>query len=792
MALKELKQDNNEKIEDFIERAILEIKNEGPIYELVFNDGVKLTSREFDKVEENLFDKIHARYIAEKNVTGTKEEKEYNFDYDQEKSISEEIEQYLSELETHIVSLNTERIEELENKLKKLEQEKETIRANKISECDKDYQDTYKKNDLKKNLSNSIIEKHQRKIQVLSELIKEDEQDVKNQQENLEKEEKILKEAEEKLEELLKSEHSNQQEINLIKKEIEYRKWSVEAYTEYIEYMKEEMEPIQDLIQHYQQQIELQEQEKKNYIRTNLEEVSRKYGTTLEEVQQKLKKKEKIDLPIENMPEVKTINTQISKIKQELELEKNQKKCKVIRNMINSNAPYSQIEEQLYILTKNIETKEIEDKFNLKERKTSALDKKIEEAKEKQQNLLQQLDNETEFLKKEEFEEDNKLKEMLKKDTEKALEEQQQLEEQLNNHALLAKIPTLKSTLKNMNNAVGDMERAIVLGAIPEAEIETQKEIINKTKQQIKNLETQINQIKENKPKQSINKLNAKLGIIRERIMQNNFDLKHLEEKSQEDYIDTIKLEKTKKELKEVETNLQSFEQTKKSSDKITIEDIKEVALEEISKFLKTKEVKKEEEQKEETVENYEDAPKTLIQKIKDKEFIKKAKKALASIAILVTMSAATLTTSSHEVVNNNDDVITVDDENMEEENYEEVASYEDIGLEEPSITIEEQIKEAQQEALEKIQEKGSDAIVYASVFDAANEENGLKVNNNITSWENAEVGALYAVKDNEHIKINISQAEKYMEDGYEITTTYLNEDQTIGSTKLEMTGKSK
>jgi len=380
----------------------------------------------------------------------------------------------------------------------------------------------------------------------------------------------------------------------------------------------------------------------------------------------------------------------------------------------------------------------------------------------------------------------------LKKDTEKALEEQQQLEEQLNNHALLAKIPTLKSTLKNMNNAVGDMERAIVLGAIPEAEIETQKEIINKTKQQIKNLETQINQIKENKPKQSINKLNAKLGIIRERIMQNNFDLKHLEEKSQEDYIDTIKLEKTKKELKEVETNLQSFEQTKKSSDKITIEDIKEVALEEISKFLKTKEVKKEEEQKEETVENYEDAPKTLIQKIKDKEFIKKAKKALASIAILVTMSAATLTTSSHEVVNNNDDVITVDDENMEEENYEEVASYEDIGLEEPSITIEEQIKEAQQEALEKIQEKGSDAIVYASVFDAANEENGLKVNNNITSWENAEVGSLYAVKDNEHIKINISQAEKYMEDGYEITTTYLNEDQTIGSTKLEMTGKSK
>ena len=42
--------------------------------------------------------------------------------------------------------------------------------------------------------------------------------------------------------------------------------------------------------------------------------------------------------------------------------------------------------------------------------------------------------------------------------------------------------------------------------------------------------------------------------------------------------------------------------------------------------------------------------------------------------------------------------------------------------------------------------------------------------------------------KDNEKVKINLQDAEKYINEGYDIVSAYINEGEIIGFDKLELT----
>ena len=188
----------------------------------------------------------------------------------------------------------------------------------------------------------------------------------------------------------------------------------------------------------------------------------------------------------------------------------------------------------------------------------------------------------------------------------------------------------------------------------------------------------------------------------------------------------------------------------------------------------------------EEPIERYEDAPKSLIEKIKSTSFIKKAAKAMAGIVAGVLIIAGVSGLSQKD--KNNMNVITEEtEEKDEEQEIEEETVVKEETAEETKDT-KSMIEQMQEDALQDIIDKGTEANVHQDVFTAASNENEKKVGNNTLSWENATPGGIYAVKDNEKVKINLQDAEKYINEGYDIVSAYINEGEIIGFDKLELT----
>lgn len=216
------------------------------------------------------------------------------------------------------------------------------------------------------------------------------------------------------------------------------------------------------------------------------------------------------------------------------------------------------------------------------------------------------------------------------------------------------------------------------------------------------------------------------------------------------------------------------------------IELVSEIAAKHMEISTRQEQVEEEEIELEEPIERYEDAPKSLIEKIKSTSFIKKAAKAMAGIVAGVLIIAGVSGLSQKD--KNNMNVITEETkEKDEEQEIEEETVVKEETAEETKDT-KSMIEQMQEDALQEIITAGKEANVHQDVFTAASNENEKKVGNNTTSWENATPGGIYAVKDNEKVKINLQDAEKYINEGYDIVSAYINEGEIIGFDKLELT----
>ena len=235
MNLERIIQRENESVEDFIKRAIEEVKNTDKQYELIFLDGKILNTENYDLKNEdfdiNLIIEDYKKESTEQ-IPDNKEE------------LNTETIQYIDFLETTLNNIKTQKIESLEEELelrtKMLETEK--IRLQKLNE--KLVKDSVIQTKMIKELEVKKLANLDTKIAALDEEIKKSEAQIEEKETILEKEKEKLEDYRVQVQQLNNAENPDKALMEELEDKIFYQIMLVENYKDDLDYFKEEHEKL--------------------------------------------------------------------------------------------------------------------------------------------------------------------------------------------------------------------------------------------------------------------------------------------------------------------------------------------------------------------------------------------------------------------------------------------------------------------------------------------------------------------------------------------------------------------
>lgn len=777
MDLDKIIQRENESAEEFVKRVIEEARKNNKQYEMEFLNGKVLKTENYKFNDENFdFDLIINDYNKENELRVTEDPTNNRSVLENSQDETSEIVQYISFLETSIGQKRQEKIDNLELNLKNLGEklEKESNRIKKLNETL--VKESSRRTSMVEKLEQEKIGIVNTKIEKIEEEIKLLEEKIREKEEETNKENQTLEDYREQLNQAREAESQNLDE--LLTKTFN-QEMVVENYQEHLDFMYEDVERLK---------IRLSEEKNK---KVNIKkEASEKLNEIKEEVEAKIGKLEKengYSFNIENAPTIKKIKEEMNEISQEIHVLKSTKPASFQRakEMVNNKVSTVDLVSELSGIIKGFEDVTIDNTFGLKVSLENR-QKKIEEITEKIKKTEERLNNKDNYINTDELERDQEQKERLEEENKDIQEEIENLETQLENTEF---VPHLKSKLrviqKNRDYLENMLENAII-----EDEVET-AENYKRRIERLNNKEIEItDQIEELKGTLSLKNiltkplLENKIKKLKSKKKKNRLEIKKINGKSKEDYSNYEAIVNDEIELRNLKDELEELNKTKEELKTITtVEMVCEIS----EKYQNLNKSQNTELDIDEPIESYEEAPKSLIDRIKSKEFRKKAIKALSGIVagIIIISGISKITNDTKD----NGEVVA---EETEEKQIDDII-IEDAKKKEPTVTTNEEVKskieQMQDDALEEIINAGASADVYDNIYDAADRSNAMNVgNNNETYYENAAPGALYAIKDGERVKVDIQDAVKYMEDGYEVVMAIENENQTIGYTPLTLT----
>lgn len=821
MNLQSIIQRENERLDDFIERVIREVHEKNIQGTIEFLNGVKLEINNYDFAKDDVTEKIlfdhlqqhhnklqtlikeNASQIPKKSSTSIKENENIQDPIDQQTDEMTRIVQCIDFLEEELQKLQTSNIKMYEEKLEELnnllEQTTETI--TKQVEIDDKFNND--KCEYIINTAKEQIDQIDTRIKIAEEKLNEYEVAREANKEKLEQENQLLSQYEQELEQLIKDENFNTTKKYYLEARIDFQKDKKERLEDAISYWDEQICNLEVEIGQYREQKKTIRTESIKECREIQAEHEAKYGKTQ-------KKDGKLYYP--EVPEIKKISDKIKQVENIIEKEK-QKTVTFdeVRTMVKDGVTPAELVEKLNELTHEFNNPEIEDKIGLNSTKIKDRSEEKEKVKTEILECSKRLESSDNYINKEEQQKDQERIEELKAENLAVTEQIKELKEQLVNVFV---IPNLKKQLKTARRNKEKLMHRLELNLDEDVVKESYVRRIERLESKEENLLLQLEQAKSNKKLVIKSRVENKIAELRKLRRNNNDEIETLQRKKTEEYIDEEKIEADKLKLQSLQEELKKLENSEQDLTKVSVEDVKQVIVEEYMKLIDNKkeiileepEENYEEIELEEPVESYEDAPKSLIEKIKSNKFIKKAARALASIVagVIIIAGIKGIPSDKHTSA---PDVITESEIEEKEEEEITITDQESGDLTEPTSDIEREEKEdngksvienMQDDALADIISEKGEAIVYEDVFAAAEEANGLRVNENTLSWQDATPGAIYAVNDNESIKINLSDAEEYIEEGYKIVSAYVNDGEIIGfhelqlTSGLESTGKSK
>lgn len=761
MKLERIIQMENESNEDFVRRVIDVVKKTDKQYELMFLNGKVLKTENYDLKEENFNINLIISDIEKQVTPNNKNE------------IDTEITQYIDFIEAILLKQRKEQEAKLEQKLqdlnKKLEQEKLRIEKlnTKLSKFAKNQTEIIKK------LEDDKLSILDEKIVKIEEEIKASLDAIKIKEKEFQQENQLLEDYQSQLNQCKNAENPNIELIEELEEKIENQTKIVENYQEHLNYLKQENNKLNDdKTENLLKRKEIQKEAHKKLVEIK------------EEIESKLGRLNGSFLDMNNVPTIQELKSKISNTNIKLANLKQQVNFNKVRELISNKASAADIVTELNNLIAGYEQEKIENELGLKI-SIENREKEIRKKKNRLNQIQEKLSSRNNYLNQDEIEKDQQEKKEIENFNEELEQEITLLEEQLDN---LETIPHLKSKLKTFKRS-----REFLENKLENAVLDDEIEIIENYQRRIEKLKSKeeaINEKIENlkgtlSAKTLLTKalIDRKLKKLREQKRINHKNKRMINNKTNEDYLDEETLLKDETELNMLNTELEELKNTK---NEVQIVTMAELVSETAAKYMEISnkfEDDQEEIELEEPIERYEDAPKSLIEKIKTIPFIKKATKAIAGIvASVVIISGISIVTDNDK---SNIEVIT-EEENKDEK--EDIISEVEEKTNIEESTIEESVRKAQDQTLEEIIADGKEADVYQDVFSAASNVNEKRVGINTSSWESATPGAIYAVKDKEKVKINLQDAENYINEGYDIVSAYVNDGEIIGFDQIDLT----
>lgn len=754
MDTNKLIQNKDEDIVDFLERALNEIVSNKKEYTLEFNDGIEIETKSYDIKDFNFdINTIIEDYKALKEKSNSSSFTSLIFQYLEflEMSVNEE-----KQAQIQTISQNTEELN-----LRLITEKDSLERINKILKIESE------------NQRKSITSYCENRIKSIDLITKNMQNELKIVKEQLELKKQALATAKDKLDkynEELNDSREKENAANTYQLEIRVfmQKERVELYQSQVYDLEEQIK-----------RLDFNLKEKIDEKKEIAEETIDKLQKLKDEVESKIGPLDKNSPEsfIENSPVIKSIKAKIEKNEKKIHEFSQLVTLDNVKKIIENKGSTAELMEELNKIIAGIQDEKVENTIGIaiseEVRNTN-----IRQLEEEIENLQEKLNENSNYIDQEQYEEDQEKVKSLNEKLQDVEDKIKEITDQLNDYETLQKN---KYDLKNCRKKIKKLEDLMSIEFDSDV-YKKYEERVNELKEKEKELIETIDKLNsEITFKTSIGKslLEKKLKKFKGKRFDIRREIRHIDEKTEEDYLDDEQQIKDETELNRLETKLTELKNQKIENKTITFgELITEISLQ----YQRTLNPNQNEEL-EEPVESYEEAPKGLLQKIKSKEFLKKARKAFVAIVTGVSIIAVGLVNHKKQ----SDDVVT---KQTVEDNFDEVEEIE-IDLEEPVIEdakdTKSTIEEAQIDAIDKIRNEGSDGTIYKDVYSASNGENPYRVGQNTASYENATPGSMYALKDGERVKITVQDAIDYMEAGYEIVIAVENENQVIGFTPVEL-----
>jgi len=815
---------------EFIQRAVQETRESNLPKILKFLDGVTISTTDYD-----LDDKIVANIMFA----------EYN------KKLGEVLAETESKLESFVDTINqfelnsqiTDPLQFLldasNQKYNSEEQKSKTLQLKKQKEDLKQQQDELY-NRLTVEMSKDVAIADQQKKILATELknrkealeltIKSNEHVVEELKKDLQEQTAKMAEEQENLQtiiekiEALKATPNAKFEESYYKEKETCQGW-INAYEEYIDFVNKELAEHEENIKRARTGIAEAAKDakgKQEIINNNL---NSKYGSVVY-------KDGKLCLSLDKVPEWKKLTEKRLEIESQLaKLERNPQEIHDnIKKMMLNRESEELVAQEIDLLISTIANPQIKGVLKGDESKAQSTNEQIENLENELGRVKDRYNNPDSYFNQKEKIADTQEKNDLETEIQEFERDIQSLEEQLRIHEKQKKLPKLKKRLKIVQRQIKEQEQELEYSLSDDERLDIETDIDN-LKHQEARLNERINSITKYGKIPNHWQIQRQISSLRYAIDQNRSRIIELEEKSSEDYFNYEEQTRDKESIDKLEQELEELRNQQKYLGEHNVEDLKNQILESYNKALNgranennSEEVSDEElnniseseEVDDEELLEYEEAKPSLLQKIKSSITKSKVKKAFTACVMMLLIAVGgkayfgnsdakteeVATNISSELEDTDASIdgtigekVSQEVEKIAKEQVQEVEKQKqseekvETPVEEESSDLEKMAEDALQDVLD-----GTSNVVYDNAYDAARNENSKYILSEGAqdAWANAEPGKFYAMnQEGKMIQVSLDEATDYMEQGYQVVSTFENEGGTIGYLTLENSAES-
>ncbi len=778
-------QRSDESIIDFAKRAILSAQNSKNESIFKFADGIEVSSKDVDLEDKFAPNILAVTYEIAKSTEAKKTEKQGSI---KEQEIIDTAENDTKiELDTEIINplqflLNAttekyhseeqrQQIEQLQGQKKQLLANKEELVKKIVMERDIDMKNSHVEKKQAQEIKAAKLERLAKSITLQEEEIASLEKEIEEQQNSAtyKKEKEELAKLAEQIEKQSTSTGSKGLMYAYVAKRQLLEK-SVAQHEEYIRYIESKAMEHHEKIESLQLEMKEVSDQYREQVKNILANITSKYGEAENQ-------NGKMVSNFENIPDIIVMNQSIQNVENELtRLQRNPEEIYAhITELMQNGADVELVREELGLLAATISNPLISGVLE-KDKETYQVSTDQIYSLEQQLEELEKKYNTDPYFKQKEMIQDREEILLLKKGIQRNEAQIKLLEKELQRYEDQKQLPNLKAQLERLQNSIRSNEELVDYLVAGSEEKQATEDLIERLKVQEKNVIKNIRGLQKDGKVANPQQIQKNLEYEKQSIRTQNAKITELQEK---DYTDTEAKKRDANKIQKLKQRIQELTEQTKYLGMHTVESLQESILEDYTKTLENQGLTISEEEIEEI---YEEPSKGLLAKIKQINFKKKAMEALSNMVIALAVATHIMPTIAASQITEIDpkDVMPTTTTQSEQPAEENITVDNSLNADEVSNLESMLVSALEDYVTEPIQDK------IVSTREVAPMENTT------IPQESYEPGKFYAIVGNAPIAVNLMEAQNYIDQGYEVVSTYQEEDGQLGFLHLGETTESK